>query len=83
MVATEALLPSMPATMAAAPATCGLAMEVPLRGTTPTPIASDKPSKDMKLSVKPHNQTPINAAMTEVGKLNPVIKVERQEFRKA
>ena len=42
MVATEALLPSMPATMAAAPATCGLAMEVPLRGTTPTPIASDK-----------------------------------------
>jgi len=48
-----------------------------------TPMASDKPSKDMKLSVKPHSHTPINAAITDVGKLSPVIKVERQELRKA
>ena len=44
MVATEALLPSMPATIAAAPATCGLAMDVPLCISVPVPIASERMS---------------------------------------
>ncbi len=37
----------------------------------------------MKLSVKPHNQTAMNAAIADVGSDSPVISVERQEFRKA
>jgi hypothetical protein len=37
----------------------------------------------MKLSVKPHSHTAMNAAMAEVGSDRPVINVERQEFRKA
>ena len=48
-----------------------------------TPMANDKPSRVIKFSVKPHSQTAIKAATTEVGKLNAVIKVERQELRKA
>jgi hypothetical protein len=35
----------------------------------------------MKLSVKPHSHTAMNAATTEVGRLSAVIRVERQEFR--
>ena len=37
----------------------------------------------MKLSVKPHSHTAMNAAITEVGSDSAVISVERQEFRKA
>ena len=48
-----------------------------------TPIASDKPKSVMKLSVKPHTHTAMNAAMTEVGRLVAVMSVERHEFRKA
>ena len=48
-----------------------------------TPIASDKPSRVMKFRVKPHSQTAIKAAITEVGRLNAVIRVERHEFKKA
>ena len=47
-----------------------------------TPMASDKPSKVIKLRVKPHSQTAIKAAITEVGKLSAVINVERHEFKK-
>ncbi len=35
----------------------------------------------MKFSVKPHSHTAMNAVITEVGRLRPVISVERQEFR--
>jgi len=35
----------------------------------------------MKLSVKPHNQTAMKAVTTEVGRLRPVIRVERHELR--
>ena len=47
-----------------------------------TPMASDRPSRLMKLSVNPHSQTAMNAAITEVGRLKAVISVERQELRK-
>ncbi len=46
-----------------------------------TPIASDRPSRLMKLSVKPHSQTAMKAAITEVGSEVAVISVERQLFR--
>ena len=46
-----------------------------------TPMASDSPSRLMKLSVKPHSQTAMKAATTEVGSDSAVISVERQEFR--
>ncbi len=46
-----------------------------------TPMASDSPSRLMKLSVKPHSHTAMNAVMTDVGRLRPVISVERHEFR--
>ncbi len=48
-----------------------------------TPMARDSPSRVMKLSVKPHSQTAMNAATAEVGSESAVISVERQEFRKA
>jgi hypothetical protein len=48
-----------------------------------TPIASDRPSRVMKFSVKPHSQTAMKAAITEVGSDSAVIRVERHEFRKA
>ena len=48
-----------------------------------TPIASDKPSRVMKLSVKPHAQIAMKAVIAEVGSDRAVISVERQEFRKA
>ncbi len=47
-----------------------------------TPMASDRPSRVMKFSVKPHSHTAMNAAMAEVGSDRPVISVERQELRK-
>ena len=47
-----------------------------------TPMASDRPSRLMKLSVKPHSHTAMKAAMTEVGRLSAVISVLRQELRK-
>ena len=46
------------------------------------PIASDRPSSDMVLSVKPNAQTAMNAASTEIGSARPVITVERHELRK-
>ncbi len=46
-----------------------------------TPMASDRPSRLMKLRVKPHSHTAMKAAMTEVGRLVAVMSVERQEFR--
>ncbi len=48
-----------------------------------TPIASDRPSSVMKLSVNPHAHTAMNAATAEVGSERAVISVERQEFRNA
>jgi len=48
-----------------------------------TPIASDRPSSVMKFRVKPHSQTAMNAASTDVGSDSAVISVERQEFRNA
>src|SRR3954469_25924265 len=48
-----------------------------------TPMASDRPSRVMKLSVNPHSQTAMNADSTEVGSDSAVISVERQELRKA
>ncbi len=47
-----------------------------------TPMASDSPSRVMKLSVKPQTQTAMKAAITEVGSDSAVISVERQELRK-
>ncbi len=47
-----------------------------------TPIASDRPSRLMKLSVKPASQTAMKAAITEVGSDSAVISVERHELRK-
>ena len=46
-----------------------------------TPMAKDKPSKLIKLSVKPHNQTAMNAVITEVGNDSAVMRVDRQEFK--
>ena len=45
------------------------------------PMASDRPSSDMVLSVNPKAQTAMNEARTETGRANPVITVERHEFR--
>ena len=47
-----------------------------------TPMASERPSRLMKFSVKPHSHTAMKAASTEVGSDRAVISVERQEFRK-
>ena len=44
-------------------------------------MAKDKPSKLIKLSVKPHNQTAMNAVITEVGNDSAVMRVDRQEFK--
>jgi len=48
-----------------------------------TPMASDRASRVMKFRVKPHSHTAMKAAMTDVGRLSAVIRVERHEFRKA
>src|SRR5205085_750152 len=45
------------------------------------PIASERPSRDMVLSVKPNAHTAMNDASTETGSANPVITVDRHEFR--
>ena len=45
------------------------------------PIASERPSSDMVLSVKPNAQTAMKLASTEIGRASPVITVERHEFR--
>ncbi len=47
-----------------------------------TPMASDRPSRLMKLSVKPQAHTAMKAAITDVGRLSAVISVERHELRK-
>ena len=47
-----------------------------------TPMASDSPSRLMKLSEKPHSHTAMKAAITEVGRLSAVMAVERHELRK-
>ena len=47
----------------------------------PIAIASDSPSRLMKLSVKPASHTAMKAAITDVGRLSAVISVERQELR--
>ena len=46
------------------------------------PIASDRPSSDMVLSVKPATHTAMNDASTDTGSARPVMTVERQELRK-
>ena len=46
------------------------------------PMASERPSSDIVLSVKPNAQTLMNAASTETGSARPVMTVERQELRK-
>ena len=46
-----------------------------------TPMASDRPSRLMKFSVKPASQTAMKEASTEVGSDSAVIRVERQELR--
>jgi hypothetical protein len=45
-------------------------------------MASDSPSSDMVLRVKPNAHTATNEASTETGSARPVITVERHEFRK-
>ena len=45
-------------------------------------MASDRPSSDIVLSVKPKAQTAMKEASTETGSARPVITVERQELRK-
>ncbi len=45
------------------------------------PIASERPSSDMVLSVKPKAHTAMKEESTETGSARPVITVERQEFR--
>jgi hypothetical protein len=46
------------------------------------PMASESPSSDMVLSVKPAHHTATKLASTETGSASPVITVDRQEFRK-
>ena len=48
-----------------------------------TPMASERPSRVMKLSVNPQAHTAIKAAITEVGNASAVISVERHELRNA
>jgi hypothetical protein len=47
-----------------------------------SPIASDRASRVMVFSVKPHTHIAKKAEMIEMGRASPVITVERQEFRK-
>ena len=44
-------------------------------------MASERPSSDIVLSVKPNAHTAMNEASTQTGSARPVITVERQEFR--
>src|SRR6185437_12871160 len=45
------------------------------------PIARERPSSDMVLSVNPNAHTAMNDASTETGSASPVITVERHELR--
>ena len=45
-------------------------------------MASERPSSDMVLSVKPNAHTAMKEESTETGSARPVITVERQELRK-
>ena len=45
------------------------------------PIASERPSSDIVLSVKPNAHTAMKLASTEIGSAKPVITVERHELR--
>ncbi len=45
-------------------------------------MASDRPSRDITLSVNPNAQTAMNEARTETGRASPVMTVDRQEFKK-
>ncbi len=44
-------------------------------------MASDSPSSDMVLSVKPYAHTATKLASTDTGSARPVMTVERHEFR--
>ena len=46
------------------------------------PMASERPSSDMVLSVNPNAHTAMKLASTEIGSARPVMTVERHEFRK-
>ena len=46
-----------------------------------TPMASDRPSSVIRLSVKPHSHTAMKAVMADVGSDSAVISVERHELR--
>ena len=46
------------------------------------PIASDSPSSDIVSSLNPMTHTAMNDASTDTGSANPVITVERHEFKK-
>ena len=45
------------------------------------PIASDRPSSDIVLSVNPNAHTAMNDASTDTGSAKPVMTVDLQEFR--
>ena len=46
------------------------------------PMARDRPIRVMTFRVKPKSLITVKAAITEMGRVRPVITVERQEFRK-
>ena len=46
------------------------------------PMASERPSSDMVLSVKPAHHKATKLAAPRTGSASPVITVERQELRK-
>jgi hypothetical protein len=46
------------------------------------PMASDRPIRVITLRVKPKRRMTVKAAITEMGRVRPVMTVERQEFRK-
>ncbi len=78
-------VPSRAAVMRSAPRSMCRTMfsRTTMASSMSTPIASDRPSSVMKLSVYPHSQTAMNAATAEVGSDKPVMSVDRQELRKA
>ena len=45
-------------------------------------MASESPSSDIVLSVKPSAQTAMKAEIVDTGRARPVMTVERHEFRK-
>ena len=46
------------------------------------PIASERPSSDIVLSVNPNAHTAMNDASTDTGSASPVMTVDLHEFRK-